>query len=231
MNDLHRKPPTPGTATWLPLAPTQPRLRVEAGPGNVLMLVYQGTDAELLRRLQERAPGASTMLHARFGGEVNRLVWRLLGADNDHNDLVQDVFEKLMRTTHQVREPDALIGWVRTVTVNAVRSELRKRKVRRLFLRSEMERPEPMRDGVGNAEGREVLKKMYRVLDAMPADDRIAFVLRYVEGLSVPEVAEQCGCSLATTKRRIARAQERLSVLRDDYMENIVVQTTEVDDE
>lgn len=195
------------------------------------MLVYHGTDAELLRRLQERAPGASTMLHARFGGEVNRLVWRLLGADNDHNDLVQDVFEKLMRTTHQVREPDALIGWVRTVTVNAVRSELRKRKVRRLFLRSEMERPEPMRDGVGNAEGREVLKKMYRVLDAMPADDRIAFVLRYVEGLSVPEVAEQCGCSLATTKRRIARAQERLSVLRDDYMENIVVQTTEVDDE
>lgn len=231
MNDLHRKPPASGTATWPYLAPNQPRLRVEAGPGNVLMLVYQGTDAELLRRLQERAPGASTMLHARFGGEVNRLVWRLLGADNDHNDLVQDVFEKLMRTTHQVREPDALIGWVRTVTVNAVRSELRKRKVRRLFLRSEMERPEPMRDGVGNAEGREVLKKMYRVLDAMPADDRIAFVLRYVEGLSVPEVAEQCGCSLATTKRRIARAQERLSVLRDDYMENIVVQTTEVDDE
>lgn len=195
------------------------------------MLVYQGTDADLLRRLQERAPGASTMLHARFGGEVNRLVWRLLGADNDHNDLVQDVFEKLMRTTHQVREPDALIGWVRTVTVNAVRSELRKRKVRRLFLRSEMERPEPMRDGVGNAEGREVLKKMYRVLDAMPADDRIAFVLRYVEGLAVPEVAEQCGCSLATIKRRIARAQERLSVLRDDYMENIVTQTTEADDE
>ncbi len=194
------------------------------------MLVYQGNDAELLKRLRDRAPGANTMLHARFGSEVNRLVWRLLGADTDHNDLVQDIFEKLMRTAHQVREPDALVGWVRAVTVNAVRSELRKRKVRRLFMRAEVDRPEPVRDGVGNAEGREVLKKLYRVLDAMPADDRIAFVLRYVEGLSVPEVAEQCGCSLATTKRRIARAHERLSVLREDYMENIAPQPLEGDD-
>lgn len=183
------------------------------------MLVYQGTDAELLHRLQERAPGANTMLHARFGQEVNRLVWRLLGADMDHDDLVQDIFEKLMRTTHQVREPDALVGWVRAVTVNAVRSELRKRKVRRLFFRSESERSEPVRDGVGSAEGREVLQKLYRVLDAMPADDRIAFVLRYVEGLSMPEVAEQCNCSLATVKRRIARAQGQLAALRESYME------------
>lgn len=212
-------------------SPALARLQVEPGPGNVLMLVYRGTDAELLKKLQERAVGAHTMLHARFGNEVNRLVWRLLGADTDHNDLVQDIFEKLMRTTHQVREPDALVGWVRTVTVNAVRSELRKRKVRRLFLRSEMDRPEPVRDGVGNAEGREILKKMYRVLDAMPADDRIAFVLRYVEGLSVPEVAEQCGCSLATTKRRIARAHERLAVLREDYLQGTGSQVEEDDDE
>lgn len=190
------------------------------------MLVYQGTDADLLKRLQERTPGANTMLHARFGQEVNRLVWRLLGADVDHDDLVQDIFEKLMRTTHQVREPDALIGWVRAVTVNAVRSELRKRKVRRLFFRSEAERGEPVRDGVGSAEGREVLKKLYRALDVMPSDDRIAFVLRYVEGLSVPEVAEQCGCSLATVKRRIGRAQVQLAALRESYMDQAHGETT-----
>lgn len=202
-------------------------LRVEPGPGNVLMLVYQGTDAELLARLQEGAPGAGTMLHARFGKEVNRLVWRLLGADAEHDDLVQDIFERLMRTARKVREADALAGWVRAVTVNAVRSELRKRKVRRLFLRAEAERPEPVRDGVGSAEGREVLKKLYRMLDEMPSDDRIAFVLRYVEGLSVPEVAEQCGCSIATVKRRISRSQERLSALRAGYAEGEASQDEE----
>jgi RNA polymerase sigma-70 factor (ECF subfamily) len=218
MNDASRELATTraasGAGPW-----SAGRLRVEHGPGNVLMLVYQGTDADLLKRLQERAPGANTMLHARFGQEVNRLVWRLLGADVEHDDLVQDIFEKLMRTTHQVREPDALVGWVRAVTVNAVRSELRKRKVRRLFFRSESERAEPVRDGVGTAEGREGLKKLYRILDVMPADDRIAFVLRYVEGLSVPEVAEQCNCSLATVKRRIARAQGQLAALRESYMD------------
>ena len=41
----------------------------------------------------------------------------------------------------------------------------------------------------------------------MPADQRIAFSLRYIEGMSLHEVAEAAGCSLATIKRRLTRAQ------------------------
>lgn len=190
---------------------------LEPGPGNVRMFVYRATDAELLERIRSRHPGAMSLLHARFGEEVNRLVWRILGADNEHDDLVQDIFIKLMAKVHRARDPEALTGWVRAVTVNAVRSELRKRRVRRLFLRAEGEKPDRFKDGIANAEGRDALRKIYAVLDQLPPDDRIAFVLRHVEGLAVPDVAAQCDCSVATIKRRVARAWQLLAPLRAEY--------------
>ncbi len=122
-----------------------------------------------------------------------------------------------MGKAHTVNEPEALVGWVRKVTVNTVHSELRKRRVRRLFWQSEVSRGEPVWDGVGTAEGHQVTAKTYALLAGMAPDERIAFVLRYVEGLTVPEIAEQCDCSVATVKRRIARAAEFLAPLRQNF--------------
>jgi RNA polymerase sigma-70 factor (ECF subfamily) len=45
------------------------------------------------------------------------------------------------------------------------------------------------------------------VLDAMTVDDRLAFVLHCIDGETLDEVARICRCSLATAKRRVARAQ------------------------
>jgi RNA polymerase sigma-70 factor (ECF subfamily) len=45
----------------------------------------------------------------------------------------------------------------------------------------------------------------------MPSDERIAWTLRYVERHQLEGVAELAGCSLATAKRRIQRAQRFLA--------------------
>ncbi len=47
------------------------------------------------------------------------------------------------------------------------------------------------------------------MLDAMPVDQRMAFVLRYVHGATLVEAADACGTSLATIKRRLSRAEAR----------------------
>ena len=47
-------------------------------------------------------------------------------------------------------------------------------------------------------------------LQTVPPDDRIAWTLRHVERHRLEAVAELCGCSLATVKRRILRAQRFL---------------------
>jgi RNA polymerase sigma-70 factor (ECF subfamily) len=49
-----------------------------------------------------------------------------------------------------------------------------------------------------------------RALTRLPAELRMPWMLRYVEACELTEVAEQCGASLATIKRRIRRADARL---------------------
>jgi RNA polymerase sigma-70 factor (ECF subfamily) len=60
-------------------------------------------------------------------------------------------------------------------------------------------------------EARAELRLVDRALARMPPAERIAWVLRHVEGETLEDVARACGCSLATAKRRIAAAEARLA--------------------
>ncbi|MEZ4298352.1 MAG: sigma-70 region 4 domain-containing protein [Polyangiaceae bacterium] len=63
--------------------------------------------------------------------------------------------------------------------------------------------------GGGGRGGAGALEATYAVLGELPADERIAFALRFIEGMELTEVAASCGVSLATVKRRIGRAEGR----------------------
>jgi RNA polymerase sigma-70 factor (ECF subfamily) len=166
-------------------------------------------DGTLCARLAERDPIAAAAFYDRFQRDVNRLVWRLLGADPDHHDLVQQVFCKLLEKIGSVRDPATLSGWVQLVTVNTVYSELRRRRVRRFWSRA----IEPADDSPAvhaTPETRELLRRAYELLALLPAADHVAFVLHYVDERSLREVADLTGASTATVKRRIARARAKL---------------------
>ena len=47
--------------------------------------------------------------------QVNRWVWRLLGADPDLNDIVQQVFVRIFRAGTRLRETHKLATWVHAV--------------------------------------------------------------------------------------------------------------------
>lgn len=169
-------------------------------------------DEELAARLREDPAAAMAELHARFAGDVNRLVWRLLGADPDHNDIVQQVFCKIMLNGHRLRELTRLGGWVQSITVNTVYEELRRRDVRRVFQRDANDvsfHPDLVRD----VEVRDLLLRAKRIIDKLPAKERIVFVLHFVEERPLPEVAELCEYSLATAKRRLIAANKRFAAL------------------
>jgi RNA polymerase sigma-70 factor (ECF subfamily) len=185
----------------------------------VKLMGFRGTDEELLERLHRDGNAAAGLLHDRFSAEVNGLVWRLLGPDNDHDDIVQTVFCRLLLHVGKVRESDRLSSWVRSITVNAVYSELRKRSVRRVFWKTESSKPEPYQDGGNDVESRDLLQRVYAELELMPAAERVAFCLRYVDGKQLAEVAELCDCSLATIKRRLQKAEAKLEPLRNSFEE------------
>ena len=61
-----------------------------------------------------------------------------------------------------------------------------------------------------SAETRAELAAVGRTLAQVPTNERLAWMLRHVDGEPVAEVARLCGCSLATAKRRIAAAAQHL---------------------
>jgi RNA polymerase sigma-70 factor (ECF subfamily) len=54
------------------------------------------------------------------------------------------------------------------------------------------------------------LSRCYLALDSLPANQRLAWVLRVIQGESLADVAERCECSLATAKRHIQITQRHL---------------------
>jgi RNA polymerase sigma-70 factor, ECF subfamily len=146
-------------------------------------------------------------LYSRY---VAAIAKRLLGRDDDVDDVVQDVFLRAHKGLSELREPDALKAWLATVTVRVSRRKLKLRRLGRVFGLGEAPEYEQIASSGATAEDRALLARVYAVLDTMPVDNRIAWTLRHIEGEKLEEVAELAGCSLATAKRRIAAAQETI---------------------
>ena len=139
---------------------------------------------------------------------VARVALRLLGRQDEVDDVVQEVFLAAQLGVGAVRDPSAMRSWLATIAVRKARSRLRLR-----WLRSALGRDEPVdyEDLTGpgaDPEERALLVQIYAVLDRLPANHRLAWTLRVVEGEQLEAVAALCGCSLATAKRWIQSAHE-----------------------
>lgn len=178
----------------------------EPDPSNVSVLRWTGGDAELLELARGRDPRTAARVFDRFQADVNRVIWRCLGSDADHDDIVHDAFVQVLKGIHRVKRASAMRSWVLSVAINTARSELRRRRRRRGYWSKE-EAPE-VADPTLNPEARATLQHVYAILDTLPPEERIVFVLRFAEGHALAEVAELTRCSLATVKRRLSRASK-----------------------
>ena len=170
------------------------------------------TDASLAELLRSGSREAAAAVYDRFSTLVNRWVWRLLGADVDHDDIVQQVFVRILRAGPRLRESDKLAAWIHAITVNTVHGELRRRQVRRFFWRDSP--PTALHgDFVREVEMRDLLVSAKSVIEKLPPAERIAFVLHYVDRHSTSEIAGICGYSLSTAKRRLAGATRRFEAI------------------
>jgi RNA polymerase sigma-70 factor (ECF subfamily) len=166
-------------------------------------------DAELVSRARAGDRWAEEALFRRHFGAVVGTVARLLGDPHEAEDVVQDTFAAALAELGDLREPGAFRGWLLQIAVRKVHRRFRRRKLLRV-LGLDAGEPEGglaelAADGL-SPEQRAELVLLDRALGALAASDRVAWTLRYVEGMRLEDVALGCGCSLATAKRRIAAA-------------------------
>jgi RNA polymerase sigma-70 factor (ECF subfamily) len=174
-----------------------------------------GDDVDLVRAVCAGRRDAVLLVWDRHAALVRGVLRRSLGPGNDVEDLVQEVFLGFFRNVGDLENPAALRAFLVSIATRTAISEIRKRKVRSfLRLTDDGEMPD---QAAPEDEGREALRQLYKLLDGCAAADRMAFVLRHIEGLPIEAVAQALDVSLATAKRKLAKVNERIvSLARKD---------------
>jgi RNA polymerase sigma-70 factor (ECF subfamily) len=145
-------------------------------------------------------------LYRRFAPYVAAIASRILGRESEVEDVVQDVFVAALSGLKKRDELLQAKSWFATVTVRSSMRKLRARAVWNLLDLAEPPQYDRLSDPSAGPEERRMVAEVYRALDRVSAKERVAWVLRHVQGESLEETALLCGCSLATAKRRIAAA-------------------------
>lgn len=156
-------------------------------------------------------------LFRRHYTRVRRRVARLFGPRSEIDDVVQDTFLKAFQELRRLEDPRAFGAWVLTIAVHAAHRRLRRaRLLRRLGFVGDGEAGDATARAPSQATSPSRLaeaRAVYALLDRLPTETRIAFLLRRLEGLTVAEVAREMHLSERTVKRRVAAAESTVSAL------------------
>ncbi|HEY8926899.1 MAG TPA: sigma-70 family RNA polymerase sigma factor [Polyangia bacterium] len=166
------------------------------------------SDAELVAGLRADQAWARREIWVRYSGRVRRYLARALGRpSHDVEDLTQEVFLRLFVRRGAIRQPEALREFTMAVASHVLKWNLRSRWVRRkVRLSDDGELPEMAADRGSEEEAHDALRRCRVILDGLGARERVAFVLRFMEEMTMEEVAATMRVSLSSAKRLVNRA-------------------------
>lgn len=181
-------------------------------------LSYAGVDtdaqAELCARLERGEPAAIGKVYDEHHETVRAFATRLVGEPAAAEDLVHEVFVGLPRTIRGFRGESSLRTFLISVAVNHARHFVRSAARRRAAMQKLSEEP-PASSPTPERElrRRELAAALTRALDALPLEQRVAFVLCDVEERSSSQVARIVGAPEGTVRTRLFHARKKLRAL------------------
>ena len=193
--------------------------------------LYPDEDRRLVARCREGDPDAFEELVRRHQQMVLNLAYHYLGYQNDIEDVTQKVFVKVYFSLakYDLRRP--FLPWLYRIAINQCYDELR--RLRRLKVRtfselsseesSSVENLISQQDpGTDDADSRrEMVAMLYRMLDQLPDQQRLALVLRDIEDVPYSRMAEMLECSEQAARLKVFRARSRLKSLVEKAMKKL----------
>jgi RNA polymerase sigma-70 factor (ECF subfamily) len=182
--------------------------------------------------MEEHAPALLTeKIVRKYAPRVYNLARRMLGNDEDAEDVTQDVFVQVLRHLPTFRGEAAFNTWLYRIAVNSTLTYRRKRALRKTYTLEE-----PFQEFADNGEhrgrvqrwapgpeqlalDREVHQLIEKAMDQLPEAYRDVYVLADIEELPNPHIAEMLGLSLAAVKSRLHRARLLMRSLLAPYFE------------
>ena len=171
----------------------------------------QQPDPGILRKAQRGDERAFSIIVRAYETPVFNYVLRLVGDRSLAEDLTQEVFLRVFQGLPKFSLRCKFTTWLFQVTKNRVLDELRasERRPRHLVALDDIAPLEVMDAPI---ERGETVEALWRAIDGLSTDLKMALLLRDVAGLSYTEIADALEVTLATVKWRIYKGREDVAL-------------------
>lgn len=177
-------------------------------------------NGRFLDKLQSGDRQAFRILVEKYQPMIQAIGIQMFEGSEDNEDFIQEVFIKIYHALPNFRRKSSLSTWIYRIALNHALNLVRKNKWKKWLMNGlnpfgtnhAMEQAVQQMPGQieENAEQRELRKLLTKAIQRLPENQRIAFVMTRIDGLSYAEVAEVMGISEAAVDSLTQRARQNL---------------------
>lgn len=187
--------------------------------GDMAQMSEQNIDQELVERVQKGDKNAFNLLVTKYQNKVANLVSRYVSNNSDVPDIVQEAFIKAYRALPNFRGDSAFYTWLYRIAVNCAKNHSvalgRKPPSNDVDIEDAefYDGGEALRESASPEKvllTEEIKTVIFKTIEQLPEDLRIAINFREVEGLSYEEIATIMDCPVGTVRSRIFRARDAI---------------------
>ena len=178
-------------------------------------LIY--SDEDLIKRFQDGDEQAYVELVNRYRDRLMNFVYRFTSDSEQSEDIVQETLIKLYTHKHYYKKIAKFSTWLYTIAANYAKTELRKKKNRKITNLSQMssdekdyDLPSVQPDTDQLIESEYLEKRIQSAINTLPLHFKTVIVLRDVQELSYDDISNIVEVPLGTVKSRINRARLQL---------------------
>jgi RNA polymerase sigma factor (sigma-70 family) len=168
------------------------------------------SDSDLARALAAGDAWAQAETWNRFAPMVFGIAVRTLGSESEAEDVVQEVFYRLLVKARTLRSPESLRSFVVSFAIRILKWELRRKRTRSWL---SFDRPVMLVDVACEAldfESRDLVRRFYAFVSRQAPRERLVLSLRYLESMTVEEIAKAMEISESTVKRSLECGRREL---------------------
>jgi len=174
--------------------------------------VEGSSDGVIVARVLRGDVEVFRVLVNRYRDRYARYAFHMLGNREDAEEALQDAFTRAYRSLARCEDPERFGAWLFRILVNRCRTlGARRGRRARTFVVDEVAMLEAAEDHP--AERTAWREEIDRGLQKLRADQREAFLLKYVEDLGYDEMSQLTGVGVSALKMRVMRACDRLREL------------------
>lgn len=153
----------------------------------------------------------------RYKDQLLNYVYRFVGNRIDAEDIVQETFLRVYKNKHYYKEIAKFSTWVYTIAGNLAKTELRRRKRRKVFSVSnfvnderDFDIPDMNRNPEKEVDGSIKDDFIQKAIEKLPSKFKEVILLRDVQGFAYEEISQILNIPLGTVKSRVNRGRLKL---------------------